>query len=68
MNTIKIISNEPNAKALLSGMITAIEHFCDSDDTDVVDKGDNWIVVRCKDLDTSVYLWELDSHGLNPIQ
>jgi hypothetical protein len=65
MNQIKITSKD---NALLSGFMSAIEYFCDSDHTDVVDAGRDWIVVQSKDLDTSVYEWELDFHGMNPIE
>ena len=70
MNKIKITSKD---NALLSGFMSAIEYFCDSDHTDVVDagkdpSGTSWIIVQSKDLDTSVYEWELDFHGMNPIE
>ncbi len=63
-NVIKIITDNP---ALLWGFMAAIEYFCDSGVTEVLEVADDYrsLLLGSTELDTSV--WELDAHGLNQL-
>lgn len=63
---IKIITDNP---ALIWGFMAAIEYFCDSDITEVLEVADDYksLLLGSTELDTSIAVWELDAHGLNPL-
>ncbi len=67
MDRIKVVSDTP---ALIRGFLAAIEHFCDSSTTEVVEvaEDDRSLVLVSKDLDISIGTWELDYYGLNPLE